>query len=88
VGVVSSEDTYYIYVAAEAGGDRSRRDIHLNLLDICNYTDVLLNWVLLDDGSARVLHMRLHAFSCLHKQTSFVRVLVCLGSNHLLIATT
>ena len=47
VGIVSSEDTYYIYVAAEAGGDRSRRDIHLNLLDICNYTDVLLNWVLL-----------------------------------------
>jgi hypothetical protein len=48
VSVVSSEDTYYIYVAAaEAGGDRSRRDIHLNLLDIYNYMDVLLNWVLL-----------------------------------------
>jgi len=43
VGVVPSEDTYYIYVAAETGEDRSRRDIHLDLLDICNYTDVLLN---------------------------------------------
>ena len=39
VGVVSSEDTYYIYVtAAEAEGIG---------VDICNYMDVLLNWVLL-----------------------------------------
>ena len=44
VSVVSSKDTYYIYVAAaKAGEDRSRRDIYLNLLDIYNYIDVLLN---------------------------------------------
>ena len=43
VGVVSTEDTYYIYIAAvEAGWDRSKRDIHLNLLDICNCMDLLL----------------------------------------------